>query len=119
MHLLFLAAEGKPHGKLSPAALNCASSHELQDLPALSNGYLLDPDLEERAFCQGLAMASPWASQLTNRPYWSRQGGLEMNWMVAAVEHPFSMTSVDCGGDSRKLSSFALKKYVFEMSMLL
>jgi hypothetical protein len=42
-----------------------------------------------------------------------------MNWMVAAVEHPFSMTSVDCGGDSRKLSSFALKNYVFEMSMLL
>jgi hypothetical protein len=51
MHSLSLVVEGKPHGALSPAALNCGGSHELQDLPVLSSGYLLDPDLEQRVLC--------------------------------------------------------------------
>jgi hypothetical protein len=42
-----------------------------------------------------------------------------MNWIVAAVEHPFSMTSVNCGGDRRNFSSLALRNDVFELSILL
>jgi hypothetical protein len=73
LHVLaFHVVEGKPHGALGPAALNCGGSHELQDLPVLSSGYLLDPDLEERVFCRDWQMASPCASQLTNRPFWPR-----------------------------------------------
>ncbi len=74
MHLLFLVVEGKLHGALSLAVLNCGGSHELQDLSVLSSRYVLDPELEERAFCQRLAMASPWARRPSSGTNHSGQG---------------------------------------------